>query len=1242
LLIDGGTTNVDGTTGDGGTITQNANEILQSSVAKLSANSQSAKGGTITLNSSVRSGNQLYLSGSISTTGKDGGAINATSNKVTLSGATLDSSGTNNAGTIKIGGGWQGSDTTINNASETTVTNTKITNNGANGKIVVWSDKETLFGGDIKAKNSIVEVSSKNSLGFGGTVDAKSLLLDPKNIEIREVTGSLDYLTIENPNGISDDYFGNSVAELSNGNIVITALYSDIQDGAADVGRVYLYSPTGTLISTLSGTTTNDNVGYGGITALSNGNYVVASNSWHNGTTAFAGAVTWGSGTTGISGVISSANSLVGTTANDYVGNGGIIALSNGNYVVASSYWNNGSVESVGAVTWGSGTTGIRGVISSANSLVGTTSYDLVGNNGVTALSNGNYVVASSYWDNGTVNEAGAVTWGSGTTGISGEVSSANSLVGTTADDQVGRGVTALTNGNYVVISANWNNGTATYAGAVTWGDGTTGISGEVSSANSLVGTTADDQVGSYDVIALTNGNYVVISSEWDNGTATDVGAVTWGSGTTGISGAVSSANSILGASENSYFGENVSLLQNNKLAISDTSSSIGGTVYISDGSSLNGGDTVSSATFANNQSANSIITPTTIKALLDAGTAVTLQANNDITVTNNIIANNASGNGGALTLEAGRNININANIVTDNGNFNAIAGSSNALSEDTDTGTPTITIASGTTIDAGTGTITLYSNDGDFVNDGGATPFTAALTTIYLPSYTNATLGGLTIDGKRYNTSYVDGCLTTDCEFPTSGVNLLYSLAPKLTVTPTTGRTSIYGNSFTASGYTLSGYVDGDTVNTSGISGTASFTIGGDKSTSDNYIAGVHDIAYSLGLLSSLGYSFVDATTQIGELIITKKAITVSADDLSKIYGATDATLTYTATGLIGTDSLAGSLKRVAGENVGEYAISQDTTLANSNYTVTFENGVYTITPKAITVVADDLSKIYGATDATLTYTASGLLGTDSLTGSLTRVEGENVGEYAISEGTLANSNYTVTFENGIYTITPKSITVKADNKEKSSNAHDPEFTYVATGLINEDTLAGTLVRESGENAGKYAISKGSLGNENYNIAFEDGVFTIKNNTIIEKQIAAATNTNTMTATSKLVLINPMPFAMKYMAQPNIQIVNNSPFGAALQAKLGISTGEGLTLSSQAPEGTTTQVITSSELQELMFGEPDMAQNNDMANLSKGQIRVPLDENSMIVMVGDGQKLPNKLDQQYYASKPKSPKKKK
>ncbi len=353
------------------------------------------------------------------------------------------------------------------------------------------------------------------------------------------------------PSPSANNGFGNAIVVLSNGNVVVTAPYDDA--GGTDAGAVYLFSgSTGALISTLTGSSANNNVGSGGITALSNGNYVIRSPNWSNGTATNVGAVTWGSGTAGVTGVVSSANSLVGSTVLEQVGSSGSVgALSNGNYLVQSKNWSNGTITSAGAVTWGSGTAGVTGVISSANSLVGSTASDQVGVTGVTFLSNGNYVVLSPSWDNGTVTNAGAVTWGSGTAGVTGVISSANSLVGSRADDAVGSsGLTALDNGNYVVRSTYWDNGTVTDAGAVTWGSGTAGVTGVVSSANSLVGSRSSDFVGATGVTALSNGNYVVRSQNWDNGTIANASAVTWGSGTAGVTGEVSGWNSLVGPFE--------------------------------------------------------------------------------------------------------------------------------------------------------------------------------------------------------------------------------------------------------------------------------------------------------------------------------------------------------------------------------------------------------------------------------------------------------------------------------------------------------------------------------------------------------------------------------------------------------------------------------------------------------------------------------------------------------------------
>ncbi len=262
--------------------------------------------------------------------------------------------------------------------------------------------------------------------------------------------------------------FGTAVAVLPNGHLVITD--PEFDAGAlADVGAVYVYTEQAVLVSTLTGDAAGDRVGCGGIVLLPGGDVLVASPAWsQQGSQPGAGAVTWIDGDSGLSGVVSASNSLVGSTAGDAVGALPPTVLANGNYVVASPQWANGASSAAGAATWGDGTLGVRGAVSAANSLIGSSASDQVGST-VVALRNGNYVVASPGWSNGATSAVGAVTWGSGNSGVVGAVSAANSLIGASASDRIGSArVIALDNGNYVVGSPLWDDGALSDVGAVT------------------------------------------------------------------------------------------------------------------------------------------------------------------------------------------------------------------------------------------------------------------------------------------------------------------------------------------------------------------------------------------------------------------------------------------------------------------------------------------------------------------------------------------------------------------------------------------------------------------------------------------------------------------------------------------------------------------------------------------------------------------------------------------------------
>ena len=95
------------------------------------------------------------------------------------------------------------------------------------------------------------------------------------------------------------------------------------------------------------------------------------------------------------------------------------------------------------------------------------------------------------------------------------------------------------------------------------------------------------------------------------------------------------------------------------------------------------------------------------------------------------------------------------------------------------------------------------------------------------------------------------------------------------------------------------------------------------------------------------------------------------------------------------------------------------------SNYVLTADGQqagtIADINPKRITVTADNLKKIVGGADPVLTYTASGLVGDDTLSGIVVkRKAGEKVGTYAIkvSQKKGSNPNYRITFKKGIFTI--------------------------------------------------------------------------------------------------------------------------------------------------------------------------------------------------------------------------------
>jgi hypothetical protein len=100
----------------------------------------------------------------------------------------------------------------------------------------------------------------------------------------------------------------------------------------------------------------------------------------------------------------------------------------------------------------------------------------------------------------------------------------------------------------------------------------------------------------------------------------------------------------------------------------------------------------------------------------------------------------------------------------------------------------------------------------------------------------------------------------------------------------------------------------------------------------------------------NQIGDSNVAAASQVSQnFTVNPRAITVTADAKTKVYGATDPTFTYTITtgSLVLGDAITGTLTRAAGTDVGAYQIQQGalTTANNPKYAITYIPADLTIT---------------------------------------------------------------------------------------------------------------------------------------------------------------------------------------------------------------------------------------------------------------------------------------------------------
>ena len=427
-------------------------------------------------------------------------------------------------------------------------------------------------------------------------------------------------------------------------------------------------------------------------------------------------------------------------------------------------------------------------------------------------------------------------------------------------------------------------------------------------------------------------------------------------------------------------------------------------------------------------------IAASSIANSLSAGTDVTLQANNDITISEAIVANNTSGDGGNLTLQAGRSILVNDSITTDNGDVTLIANDPRATQSQRDSGEGVVVLGRDASNDpvnliVGTGTVLINGGDRFENRTGDSTPFVFDAVTpgnwlIYSssPDPRDApSPSGITLDARTHAPPASGLADATDRNFvvynqnfdvndprPASlpaGNGFVYPVQPSVQVD--VGNDSItFGETPTAnltlSGLSISGtdvtdYMigAGDTVTPgelfmvnstdlpnlvdTGLAGSVTTSTGG-FANAGTYVGGL--TATARATVTTGGVFGVDVSTgTAGDLTVAQATLNVRPDNVTRQYGTVDPAFTFTYTGLVTGDTAADidtapsvTSDAMIDSDVGGYTITANGGTDNNYILNITGTALLTVDPFDLTITGlTGVNRVYDATsDAQFTGTAS------------------------------------------------------------------------------------------------------------------------------------------------------------------------------------------------------------------------------------------------------------------------------
>ena len=337
-----------------------------------------------------------------------------------------------------------------------------------------------------------------------------------------------------------------------------------------------------------------------------------------------------------------------------------------------------------------------------------------------------------------------------------------------------------------------------------------------------------------------------------------------------------------------------------------------------------------------------------------------------------------------------------------------------------------------------------------------------------------------------NYTISYVAGTLTV-----TTAV---------LTITAN-NQSKVYGEALPSLTVSYSGFVNGDTSSNLTTQPTVTTTATAKSSVGTYSItaSGASDPNYTIGFVA-------------GTLTVTPAALTITANNQSKVYAAALPTLTVSYSGFVNGDTPSNlttqptvTTTATAKSAVGTYSITASGA-SDPNYTISYVAGTLTVTTAALTITANNQSKVYGAALPTLTVSYSGFVNGDTSsnlttqpTVTTTATAKSGVGTYTITASGASDPNYTISYVAGTLTITTAALTITANNQSKLYGAALPTLTVSYSGFVNGDTSSSlttqptvTTTATAQSSVGTYSITASGAVDPNYTIGYVAGTLTV------------------------------------------------------------------------------------------------------------------------------------------------------